>query len=158
MSTTRKLGDIPLSDYIRMTRRPKSGLRWWKPGALAVLCVVAFAAGQVAPRIGKSSQDLSSEEARAILAESTSKPTDRVNAIVALTIQAHANLEVLGACAIENDTGDAESVRARINAALGLRNLAIKAARKLRGAAESRGDPDATKYFGDLRTEVTKSN
>lgn len=155
-----KLGDIPLEDYLRIAqpggpRRPRPSRRWVRPAALAFLCVLAFAAGQVAPTIGKGAYLLQREEAEQSLADPVAETWNREHAVVAISGQATSAVGLLSAAAV---AGGPQDQRARTQAAAGLRNIALAAIRGLRAAAASGASEKALPWLGDVRSEAGKPN
>lgn len=155
-----KLGDIPLEDYLRIAqpggpRRPRPSRRWVRPAALAFLCVLAFAAGQVAPTIGKGAYRLQREEAEQTLADPVAETWNREHAVVAISSEATSAVGLLSDAAV---AGGPQDQRARMHAVAGLRNVALAAIRGLRAAAASDGSEKAVQYLDDVRAEAGKPN
>jgi hypothetical protein len=114
--SSRKLGDIPLDDYLGWIRKQRPWRRPLKLLGLLGLCACSMAAGAFGPWSGMNADKLSLEHALTILASPDTPGEDRRAAIVMVHTRTAEALEQLHASA--RDSG-----RAGEDASRSLRHL-----------------------------------
>jgi len=81
--TTRRLGDIDLSDYLRIVR-PKQPWRRMRAVAVAGACVLCFGAGYAGPWQGKGTAKLTMNDAINLLEKARAEEWEREDGVVVL--------------------------------------------------------------------------